>query len=92
MFNDLLVELERIGFEVFAYADDLAIVGFEEFRLRKCIEITERWADKNNMRINKKKSGVIFHMKRGRKDIPSTEKKFGYPVKKEYKYLGIYMD
>ena len=44
------------------------------------------------MRINKKKSGVIFHMKRGRKEIPKDEKKYGYPVKAEYKYLGIYMD
>ena len=42
MFNDLLLELEKAGFEIFAYADDLAIVGFEDFRLRKCIEITER--------------------------------------------------
>ena len=92
MFNDLLLELEKAGFEIFAYADDLAIVGFDEYRLRKCIEITEMWADKNKMTINKKKSGVIFHMKRGRADISSSEKKFGYPVKMHYKYLGIYMD
>ena len=27
MFNDLLNELEDAGFDIFAYADDLAIVG-----------------------------------------------------------------
>ena len=44
------------------------------------------------MKINRKKSGVIFHMKRGRANIPEDEEKFGYPVKMQYKYLGIYMD
>lgn len=44
------------------------------------------------MKINRKKSGVIFHMMRGRNDIPEDETKFGYPVKQHYKYLGIYMD
>ena len=81
MFNDLLLRLEREGFETFAYADDLAIVGFEDDKLERCIEITELWADDNNMTINKKKSGIIFHMMRGRSGIPEDETKYGYPVK-----------
>ena len=81
MFNNLLLRLEKEGFEIFAYADDLAIVGFGDDRLMRCIEITELWADENNMKINRKKSGVIFHKMRGRKDIPEDETKFGYPVK-----------
>ena len=44
------------------------------------------------MKINRTKSGVIFHMMRGRKNIPEDETIFGYPVKENYKYLGIYMD
>ena len=34
MFNDLLEELEKVGVEVFAYADDLAIHGFDEDKLK----------------------------------------------------------
>ena len=42
MFNDLLIKLEKEGFEIFAYADALAIVGFDDDelgRLEKCIQI-----------------------------------------------------
>ena len=61
MFNDLLEELEKIGVEVFAYADDLAIHGFDEDKLKQAMKIVEEWIRKNNMKINKKKSGIIFH-------------------------------
>ena len=33
MFNDLIVELDKNKFEAFAYAGDLAIVGYHEDRL-----------------------------------------------------------
>jgi len=33
MFNDLLDRLEKAGLQVFAYADDLAIVGKYNVRL-----------------------------------------------------------
>ena len=41
MFNDLIEELDIMGYEVFAYADDLAIVGYHKSKLKKCIRITE---------------------------------------------------
>ena len=45
------------------------------------------------MTINKKKSGVIFHMKRAKYIDPNREELFkGYPIKAHYKYLGIYLD
>ena len=61
MFNDLLNELEEAGFDIFAYADDLAIVGQSTEDLSTAIRITESWASRNLMIINKKKSGIIFH-------------------------------
>jgi len=61
MFNDLLEELEKVGVEVFAYADDLAIHGFDEDKLKKVMIVVENWVRKNNMKINKKKSGILFH-------------------------------
>ena len=42
MFNDLLEELEENGFQVFAYADDLAIVGRTEDKAKEAITIVEK--------------------------------------------------
>ena len=82
-----------MGYEVFAYADDLAIVGYHKAKLKKCIRTAEKWADENNMTINRKKSGIIFHMKRSKYMDPNKEELFkGYPIKPHYKYLGIYLD
>ena len=43
------------------------------------------------MKINRKKSGIIFHKFKSRKT--KTPKSFnGYPIVDSYKYLGIYID
>jgi len=43
------------------------------------------------MKINKKKSGIIFYKKR--KNKYKMEKEImEYPVVEEYKYLGIWID
>ena len=44
MFNDLLVKLAELGYKVFAYADDLAIMSKEKTRLEEAINIVEIWA------------------------------------------------
>ena len=45
------------------------------------------------MMINKAKSVIIFHKKRGKKEIEKEENNFlGYPIKNTYKYLGIIID
>ena len=45
------------------------------------------------MKINRKKSGIIFHLKKRKKIDPETAPQVkGFPVKMEYKYLGIYLD
>ena len=44
MFNDLMVELNRNNFTSLAYADDLAIIGFNKCRLKEAISIVELWA------------------------------------------------
>jgi hypothetical protein len=92
MFNDLVDRLSNLGFDVFAYADDLAVIAEGSDKLDELIEIVESWTRENLMKINKKKSGLMMlHSKRGR------NKKLGefyedYPIKKEYKYLGIIID
>ena len=44
MFNDLLNKLEEEGLEVFAFVDDLAIVGLTNVKLKQAMKITETWA------------------------------------------------
>ena len=59
MFDDLLEELEKYAFDDFAFADDLSINGIGEEQLHKAIEICKKWTEKNNMKINNEKSGII---------------------------------
>jgi hypothetical protein len=61
MFDDLMRKLKEEGFNAFAYADDLAVIGICKVKLLKAIDIIEAWADKNLLTINKKKSGVMIH-------------------------------
>jgi hypothetical protein len=60
MFNDLLNELNYRGLLTYAYADDLAIVGKNKRSLIEATKIVEEWTKRNLMKINKKKSGVIY--------------------------------
>ena len=87
MFNDLIDKLDKEGIKVFAYADDLASIGYGEYKLSRAIRMIERWAEENKMKINRKKSGIIFHkLKKMCKNDTEYE---GYPVVSKYKYLGI---
>ena len=76
MFNDLLVELDEKGFQVFAYADDLAIIGKKKERLTEAINIVENWTRNNKMQINKKKSGIIFYKRKSRRNNNQGEQSF----------------
>ena len=64
MFDDLLRELSDEGYQTFAYADDLAIMEKGKKKLERAIDIVEEWTKANKMKINKKKSGIIFYKKR----------------------------
>ena len=92
MFNDLLDKLEEQDFEIFAYADDLAMIGKCKANLLDAINIVEAWTEENKLTINKKKSGVMIHRYRGK--AAKTDKGFirGFPYKTEYTYLGIVID
>ena len=93
MFNDLIKELVDNGFDTFAFADDLAVNAFLDKRLKKAIKIIEKWTEENKMTINRKKSGIIYHTKKNRKSKDSENRTYmGFPVRTEYKYLGIMID
>ena len=67
MFDDLVQELDEHGFNVYVYADDLAIIGRDVSRAKEAIKIVEKWTELNDMIINRKKSGIMFFKKRERK-------------------------
>ena len=91
MFNDLLVKLAELGYKVFAYADDLAIMDKDHTRLEEAINIVELWAQENKMTINKKKSCIIKY-KRKKNKSEGNKEILGIPIVRKYKYLGIIID
>ena len=58
----------------------------------------EKWATTAKMKINKKKSGVMYIRKNERSEegVRKFEEKgeqlLGYPIVREYKYLGVVFD
>ena len=92
MFNDLLVKLAELGYKVFAYADDLAIMSKEKTRLEEAINIVEIWAQENKMTINKKKSGIIKYKRKKNNKSNGSQEILGFPIVRKYKYLGIIID
>ena len=59
--NDLISKLDKKGFQVFAYADDIAILGIGDKALDQAWEIIWDWSENNKMQVNKRKSGIIVH-------------------------------
>lgn len=98
--NKLLIALERAGFKVIAYADDLVILvsgkylntigDLTETALRKL----ERWAAKCGLRVNQEKTELVLFTRR------RVIENFRLPVlgnstlvlKERAKYLGLILD
>ena len=83
--DDLIRDLENKAFEVLGYADDLAIICKSKKELDIVIDALELWSIENGIEVNKKKSGILI-IDNDRNDM---HKHRGYPIKKNYKYLGI---
>jgi hypothetical protein len=83
--NDLVVDLEANAFEILAFADDLAVICRSRAELLKVMAIIESWSLENEIKVNKKKSGILFIQNR---KCQETEIE-GYPIRNNYKYLGI---
>ena len=86
--DDLIRELNEVCFEALAYADDIALICKNEDELLKSMDILERWSNNNDIAVNKKKSGIlIIDQDRGGKKYIK-----GFPIKVNYKYLGIILN
>jgi len=82
--NDLINEIDKHAFDILAYADDLAIICEGKNQLINIFNIIEKWTKNNGIMVNKNKSGIMVI-----KGTETNSKIEGYPVIKEYKYLGI---
>ena len=85
--NDLIITLNENAYEVLAYADDLSIIVEGRSSLDNIFNILDKWSLNNGIKINKLKNGIMFI-----KGNENDEYINGYPVIKEYKYLGIVID
>ena len=72
--EDLAEEISlKIGLsfeDILFYADDTLILCQSSARIKKCIEIIEKWSELNEMELNKKKLGILPLSSRMTKDIP----------------------
>jgi hypothetical protein len=68
-----------------AFADDTCFITEDETQLHQTITTVENWCVRNNMEINKKKSGILII----NEDTLDCSKIRGYPVVNSYKYLGL---
>ena len=69
------------------------MVQYGNRKLSNAIRLVEKWTIANEMTINKLKSGIIYHQKKGGHVDEEENPKFqGYPIKNSYKYLGITLD
>jgi hypothetical protein len=52
------------GVFTFAFADGIAILSENTVKLSQIIDIVEKWCNKNSMKLNKNKCGILFLHKR----------------------------
>ncbi|HRP37546.1 MAG TPA: reverse transcriptase domain-containing protein, partial [Candidatus Dojkabacteria bacterium] len=91
--EDLLRKLESEEHfdkkDLLAYADDVLIICDSLESVRNAIEIIKDWSLKNNMKLNKKKSGIVEFVNR-RSRLKLKDGTFqGFPICHEYCYLGL---
>lgn len=73
------------------YADDAAVVAEDEASLKEMIRLTEKWAKKNKMEINAKKTKIMVFRKKGK--LKKTIWKLGgkeLEVVKSFRYLRFW--
>lgn len=91
MFNHyidgLITETNKLGTTI-AYADDIAIIIDKKIHVKETINIIMKWCERNQMCINKLKSGI---MKVKQKSYKKKKVIFieGVPEVIQYKFLGV---
>ena len=81
--------------EMFAFADDIAIILEGEDKLDQTLTILEGYCKANELSINKEKSGIMIPRVDERTKIPSKFSHMiykNYPIVTQYTYLGVIID
>ena len=78
--------------EIFAYADDLALICYNRRTPEEVIDEILEWADANGMSVNKRKSGILQILAKKQQLSNLKEDIKGIPVVKSYKYLGLHIN
>jgi hypothetical protein len=89
--DDLATQLSSLGFQIYYYAEDLALSCCGLPKLRQAINIIEKWCRLNLMELNKKRCGILF-LSSSRRQLTQWETILhsvcDIPIVAEYKYLG----
>eukprot|EP01017_Pseudomicrothorax_dubius_P037607 TRINITY_DN5534_c0_g5_i4.p1 TRINITY_DN5534_c0_g5~~TRINITY_DN5534_c0_g5_i4.p1 ORF type:complete len:478 (-),score=50.27 TRINITY_DN5534_c0_g5_i4:595-2028(-) len=91
--EDLLISLEECGIQkddIFAYADDVAIMCSVN-QVERILQKLEVESEKLKLKINKKKSAVMILKGKFKSSFEKTTVR-GFPVTPSYKYLGVEID
>ncbi len=59
--NDLIIKLEKIAVKVYAFADDLVMLCKNINNTKKIIKVMEKWGESFELKLNKKKCGIMFY-------------------------------
>jgi hypothetical protein len=71
-----------------AYADDIVIIVKHRGNLKRVIKMVETEFGKLNLKLNKKKCGIMRIMKKAHKKAETKEAE-GTKFMNQYKYLGL---
>ena len=77
---------------VLMYADDLAVICYNEQKVKHVICIIEKWSGINGLTVNKKKSGIMQVVGTRQQTTLKDDNISWIPVVKSYKYLGLHID
>jgi len=88
LFQTLEVQVQIDMEDLLGYADDTLILCNSLEEVTKVINTIRTWSLENNMKLNEKKSGLVEFVGRRMRTKLKQERYEGFPVCKEYKYLG----
>jgi hypothetical protein len=98
--NDLLEELQREGFHVYGYADDIAIaVGGRflstlRYLMEYALKIINRWCKTKGLMVNPQKTNIMIFTKKYKPEISEPLRFEGQEISftDTVKYLGVLLD
>jgi len=89
LFKTIESEIKINEEDLLGYADDILIICDDLNTVSRVINEIRKWSILHNMKLNEKKSGIVEFFGRHMRSSLSTNDICGFPICKEYKYLGL---